>query len=141
MEKTRETSKTPIKRYYFVDSEGNTRRCNLPNEEEIKKDKVVDYTSFRPDNEEERIFRLTGQGGNGIIGKYDKEGAGPSDLVVKIRQGKLDKAEVQQALKAKTEEFKETQAEEAKKEKEAIAEARQDFLDKATGFEGKPKES
>lgn len=130
-----------MKKYYYVNNEGETIKCDLPTEQETKKDSVVDYASFRPDNEEERIFRLTGQGGNGNIGKYDKEESMPSDLIVKIRQGKMDKAEVQQVLENKKEEYKESKKKEKLEEAKRIEEARQEFLDKKTGFEGKPQES
>lgn len=139
--KDNETEKKATKHYYFVNSDGNIKRCALPKTEKIKQDSVVDYSSFRPDNEEERIFRLTGQGGSGNVGKYDDEDKMPSDIVVQIRQGKLDKAEVQQALEDKKEEFKKSQDEAKAEEAQKIAEARQEFLDKATGFEGKPQES
>lgn len=134
-------NKTPTKHYYYIDSEGNTQKCVLSKQKKIKQDSVVDYASYRPDNEEERIFRLTGQGSSGNVGKYDNEERIPSDLVVQIRQGKLDKAEVQKALEEKGEEFKQSQDEAKAEEAQKIAKARQEFLDKATGFEGKPQES
>lgn len=117
--------------YYFVDSEGNKQATKFEERATPKYDSIVDYSSFRPDKEEERIARITGEGGK--IGRYDTEEKIPSDLIVDIRQGKYDRAEVQELVKQKGEELE-------KQQKDAIIEARQDFLDQKTGFTGQPQD-
>lgn len=117
--------------YYFVDNEGNKQATKPEERATPKYDSIVDYSSFRPDKEEERIARITGEGGK--IGRYDTEGKIPSDLIVDIRQGKYDRAEVQEIVKQKGEELEEQQ-------KNAISEARQEYLDQKTGFTGQRQE-
>lgn len=102
-------------------------------------DEVVDKSQFRPDSEQVRMFHLTGSGSN-INPVYDDPDNMPTDLEVRIRSGKLDKAEITQLQYSKEEQLKKS-ASDLKKEKlqsdkEKIAEARQDFLDKSTGFKG-----
>lgn len=118
--------------YYYVDKNG----CKAETTQEKRRkidyyDEIVDYASFRPDKENERIARITGDGGK--MGRYDSDENPPSNLIVDIRQGKYDRAEVQEMLEEKKKEVKEQQ-------KEAIAEARQEFLDQKTGFTGQPQE-
>lgn len=111
---------------------------------EVNYDDVVDRSTFRPDSESVRQSVLSGSG-FGAQGVYDDPDIPPSDLEVSIRSGKLDKAEVGQILAKKTEAAKKTIDENRKKaiadEKERIVEARQEFLDKATGFKGAVPES
>lgn len=117
--------------YYFVDSDGNRQATKIEERTEPNYDSIVDYSSFRPDKEEERIARITGEGGK--IGRYDTEGKIPSDLIVDIRQGRYDRAEVQELVKQKGEELE-------KQQKEAIDKARQEYLDQKTGFTGQRQE-
>lgn len=111
---------------------------------EVVYDDVVDRSTFRPDSESVRQSVLSGSG-FGLKGVYDDSDVPPSDLEVSIRSGKLDKAEVGQILANKTKEAKETIDRNRKKAiadaKEAIVEARQEYLDKATGFKGSVPES
>lgn len=126
---------------YSVDSNGCHKRnfvSSLPNNGSIVYDDPVDRSSFRPDSEQVRLFHMTGQGSTGNPVYDDKEL--PTDLEVKIRSGKLDKAEISQLQQQKKEEVKEA-ADSAKKEKkqkelESVNNARQEYLDKATGFKG-----
>lgn len=109
---------------------------------EIKYDSVVDRSQFRPDSENVRNFGLSGAG-SGSQGSFDSPDREPSDLEVRIRSGKLDKAEVGIVLKQLSESYqKENEsAIKAKKQKElqAIADSRQEYLDKVTGFSGVPQ--
>lgn len=116
--------------YYTMTTEGERIEIETPRQGKrlSKYDSVVDYESYRPGNEEERA-RIMAGGATGREGKYDIEGKVPSNLLVDIRQGKYDKAEVQKILENKGEEFE-------KQQKEEIAKARQEYLDKKTGFTG-----
>lgn len=101
-------------------------------------DDPVDRSQFRPDSEQVRQFRLSGAGSSGTP-LYDGENL-PTDLEVNIRSGKLDKAEISQLQLVQEAKMKETSdkklASDEKKKADAINKARQDFLDKSTGFKG-----
>lgn len=105
-------------------------------------DDVVDYSSFRPDSEQTRNMALAGAGSTGQ-GVYDGDKI-PSDDVVRVRSGKLDKTEVaklqKQLLETYSDENDKKIADAKNKELEAINKARQEYLDKATGFSGMPKQ-
>lgn len=105
----------------------------------IKYDKVVDYSSFRPDREQVRAFHSTGQGSTSQP-VYDDPKKMPSDLEVEIRSGKLDKAEISQLQQIKTEKaeaaISEAEKAAAKEEAAKLEKARQEHLDKVTGFKG-----
>lgn len=128
-------------RQYSIDlSTGRTYSTNFVSvTSPTEYDDPVDRSQFRPDSEYVRAFRLSGGGSEGIP-KYDSEDSLPSDLEVAIRSGKLDKAEISQIQLQKAEEIKQAsdskKAEISKKKAEKIADARQDYLDKATGFKG-----
>ena len=111
---------------------------------EVNYDDVVDRSTFRPDSESVRQSVLSGSG-FGLKGVYDDPSELPSDLEVSIRSGKLDKAEVSQIIIKKTRNAKDSVNKEREAaliaEKERIVEARQEFLDKATGFKGATPES
>lgn len=102
----------------------------------IEYDDIVDTSTFIPDSENVRAASLSGAGGK--KGVYDDVENLPSDLAVRIRSGKLDRAEIAQELeKAKENVLNEVDNIEkdnlAKKAAE-IAKARQDYLDSKTGF-------
>lgn len=109
------------------------------NRKEIKYDDILDDSLFRPDKEQVRQYALTGSGSN-QQGVYDDKPDEVSDIEVKLRSGKLDKAEVTQLQHSERQKLdninneKNKQAELDKVEK--IAKARQEHLDKATGFKG-----
>lgn len=129
---------------YSVDSDGKHKRSyvdTLPNNKDLNYDDPVDRSTFRPDSEEVRAFHMTGQGSNSNpVYDSDSSDTMPSDLEVLIRSGKLDKAEISQIQQQKAKELEETASENLKKQKlkevEEVAKARQDYLDKATGFKG-----
>lgn len=127
---TKETKTTKQHVYYAMTPEGERMEIETPKQGKriSKYDNVVDYESYRPGNEEERMQIMTG-GATGREGKYDTQGKEPSNLLVDIRQGKYDRAEVQKILENKGEELE-------KQQKEEIAKARQEYLDKKTGFTG-----
>lgn len=81
-----------MKRYYF-DSKGDSVAVKefsivLP---DVKYDDIVDKSSFVPSAENVRKAVISGQG-LGKKGVYDK--TRPSDFILALRSGKLDKAEV-----------------------------------------------
>lgn len=81
-----------MKRYYF-DSDGNSIVVNdftVPLND-IDYDDIVDRSSFVPSAENVRKAVISGQG-LGKKGVYDK--TRPSDFILALRSGKLDKAEV-----------------------------------------------
>ena len=110
---------------------------------EIAYDDVVDYSQFSPSAEknETRIASISG-GGTGR-GVYDDPDSLPDDLVVRVRSGKLDRTEVALALKSYQEKIKNEAEEKLKAESDKksleIAKARQEFLDRKTGFTGVPQ--
>lgn len=107
----------------------------------IKYDDIVDRSQFRPDSEQTRNFALTGAGSSSQ-GVYDNDNI-PDDDIVRVRTGKLDRTEVANLVKQKTEQFHNVNSEiisdTKEKERQAILDARQEYLDKATGFSGSPK--
>lgn len=111
----------------------------LPHNGNIVYDNVVDDSQFRPDSEQVRAFQLTGSGSSGNP-QYDDNPDAVTDLEVQIRSGKLDKAEISQLMQKKEKDLKEStdnlKSEKLKKEIEKENKARQDYLDKATGFKG-----
>lgn len=128
-----------MKKIFYVDSNGDRKLCTYDfiSVPKMKYDDVVDRSSFRPDSEQIRNFALSSTGAYGSP-VYDKDE--PSDDVVRIRSGKLDKAEVGILMKYKAEQYsKESDNKEKtrlQKESESIAKSRQDYLDKVTGFAG-----
>lgn len=125
-----ETETRNKKTYYTMNANGNRKEIEIEERKTPKYDNVVDYSSFRPDKETERIARITGDGATGI-GRYDSDEQPPSNTIVDIRQGKYDRAEVQEIMEAKKKELKDEQ-------EQAVAEARQEYLDRKTGFTGQP---
>ena len=100
-------------------------------------DDVVDRSTWSPCSDSMNN-RIANSGSTGSKGVFDDPDRLPSDLEVRIRSGKLDKTEVALAIQQFIEESK--NANDAKKESESlaqakkIAEARQAYLDAATGF-------
>lgn len=107
----------------------------------VKYDDVVDRSQFRPDSEQVRNFGLTGSGSNGQ-GAYDNDNI-PSDDVVRVRSGKLDRTEVakllEQSVNNGVKQTNELEKRKVEKAKQDLIDARQDYLDKATGFKGSPQ--
>lgn len=133
-----------FERWFFDDETGKSFRFKtpLPSTASIIYDDIVDRSSFRPDSEQVRQFHLSG---SGSVGQpvYDDSDNLPTDLEVAIRSGKLDKAEISQLQQIKADEIDKsvTKAKKIKaiKEAEDVSKARQDYLDKATGFTGVPQ--
>jgi len=129
---------------WLIDENGKSFRFKipLPSSASIVYDDIVDRSSFRPDSEQVRQFHLSG---SGSVGQpvYDDSDNLPTDLEVAIRSGKLDKAEISQLQQIKADEIDKsvTKAKKIKaiKEAEDVSKARQDYLDKATGFTGVPQ--
>lgn len=107
-------------------------------------DSVVQKEDFKKGNEEERISRLTALSNGSFNGLYDYQdgkdnpNTKPSDIELALRSGSLDKADIDELSKqvkenAKNENEK-AKAEQAEKDAKAVSDARQDFLDVATGF-------
>lgn len=104
--------------------------------EPVKYDDIVDTSTFIPDFENIRTASLSGAGGK--KGVYDDVENLPSDLAVRIRSGKLDRAEIAQELEKATksalEEFDKIEKDNLSKKAAEINKARQDYLDSKTGF-------
>ena len=129
---------------WLIDENGKSFRFKipLPSPASIVYDDIVDRSSFRPDSEQVRQFHLSGSGSiNQPV--YDKPDSLPTDLEIAIRSGKLDKAEISQLEQAKAAEVEQSitkaKKDKAVKEAEDISKARQEYLDKATGFTGVPQ--
>ena len=104
--------------------------------ESIEYDDIVDISTFIPDSEKVRTASLSGAGGK--KGVYDDVENLPSDLAVRIRSGKLDRAEISQELEKATknalEEVDKIEKDNLSKKAAEINKARQDYLDSKTGF-------
>lgn len=87
-------------------------------------DDPVDRTQFRPDSEQVRAFHMTGAGSN-TTPVYDDDNNMPSDLIVAMRSGKLDKAEISQIMQSKS-----------KKVQEDLKSIQLETLDKSTDSKG-----
>lgn len=102
----------------------------------IKYDDIVDTSTFIPDSENVRTASLSGAGGK--KGVYDDVENLPSDLAVRIRSGKLDRAEIAQELEKATknalEEVDKIEKDNLSKKAAEINKARQEYLDSKTGF-------
>lgn len=96
----------------------------------IDYDEIVDRSRFIIDSESIRQKKISGDAISTTQNlAYDK--TEPSDLEVAIRNGKMDKADIhQEQIKLQ----KEVKKESKKRQKEAIENARQEYLDKQTGF-------
>lgn len=104
--------------------------------EPIEYDDIVDTSTFIPDSENVRTASLSGAGGK--KGVYDDVENLPSDLAVRIRSGKLDRAEIAQELEKATknvfDEVDKIEKDNLAKKAAEINKARQDYLDSKTGF-------
>lgn len=107
-------------------------------------DDIVDKSEFRPDSETVRGLKLSAGAGVTDKGLYDyPEGQIPDvDTVtpelIALRDGKLDRADVQKLSQEADDALKESMSNAEKEkflaEKEAINNARQAFLDEQSGF-------
>lgn len=123
---------------YFAES------FDFKNSEVSYYDDIVDRTDFRPDSETLRGYKLSNGAGMTETGNFDyPEGDTSNDTVtpelIALRNGRLDRAEVQKLAEATDKALKET-ADLAKKEKlladeEALVKARQAYLDASIGFD------
>ncbi len=104
--------------------------------EPIKYDDIVDTSTFIPDSENIRTASLSGAGGK--KGVYDDVENLPSDLAVRIRSGKLDRAEIAQELekaaKNALDEVDKIEKDNLVQKAAEINKARQEYLDSKTGF-------
>lgn len=97
--------------------------------EKIVYDDIVDRSHYITNKETIRQTRITSDTSGGQTPVYDDHE--PTELEIKIRSGKLDKADIHQIQLKMQEEIK---TESEKQKTEALDKARQDYLDKATGF-------
>ncbi len=101
-------------------------------------DDIVDRSTWSPCSDSMANRVAMAKGGSSGQGVYDDADNLPTDLEVRIRSGKLDKAEVDLAIKQfiddSKQEFDEKKKAEATEQAKKIAEARQVFLDSAVGF-------
>ena len=103
-----------------------------------KYDDIVDKSTWSPSSDKMANRVASVKGGSSGEGVYDDADNLPSDLEVRIRSGKLDKAEVDLAIKKFVDDAKK-EADEKKKsddiaKAQKIADARQEYLDNAVGF-------
>lgn len=129
---------------YFINGNTVTRKDVSLVFPVITYDDVVDRSTFSIEADRENA-RKSLISGSSSIGVYDTDVENVSELAVKVRSGKLDKAEISMIQKGLKKDIAE-QTEKDKKaakvaEAEKIAQARQDFLDSATGFKGSPVEN
>lgn len=101
-------------------------------------DDIVDRSTWSPSSDAMSNRVASVKGGASGQGVYDDADNLPSDLEVRIRSGKLDKAEVELAIKKFLDDA-EKEADEKKKSEDLanaqkIADARQAYLDNALGF-------
>lgn len=106
-------------------------------------DDIVDRSEFRPDAETVRGASVSSL--PAMKGIYDYEGGKvtddkrPSDVIMALREGKLDKADLPAIESQLKEEIQNENNELQRKADEAalasIAKARQDYLDSLTGFD------
>ncbi len=118
---------------------------DFQNDSTVFYDDIVDKSEFRPDRETIRGLKLSAGAGVTNKGMFDyPEGVVPDDdtvtpEIVALRNGKLDKADVQKLSQEADEALKESisnaDKEKALAEKEALNNARQAFLDEQTGFD------
>lgn len=94
----------------------------------IIQDHIVDRSSYVLDKESVRQARLNAGEGAGARGIYDNREI--SELEIKLRDGKLDKAEVTQEQLKLQKEIKEKDSKKKQEEKEAL---RQEAIDNALG--------
>lgn len=108
-------------------------------------DDIVDKSTWSPSSDKMANRVASVKGGASGQGVYDDADNLPSDLEVRIRSGKLDKAEVDLAIKQFVDDAKK-QADEKKKSEDManaqkIADARQEYLDNAIGFKSSTERS
>ena len=101
-------------------------------------DEIVDKSTWSPSSDSMANRVASVKGGASGQGVYDDADNLPSDLEVRIRSGKLDKAEVDLAIKQFVDDAQK-EADEKKKvddmaKAKKLADARQEFLDNAVGF-------
>lgn len=116
----------------------NSVTINLYDEE------IVDKSDYRPDTEDTRAKRLTSFVADSSDGLYDYPEGFKDDLpivsseVIALREGRLDKADVQrirsELQETANKDLADAKAKEALDEAERVSKARTEYLDKMTGF-------
>lgn len=110
-----------------------------------KYDDIVDRSTWSPSSDSMANRVAMVKGGSSGQGVYDDSDNLPTDLEVRIRSGKLDKAEVDLAIKQfiddSKKEFDEKKKAESTEQAKKIAEARQAYLDSAVGFKSSSESS
>lgn len=113
---------------------------------DINYDKVVDTTDFKRSQDTERNALLTGDTGGSVqSGVYDFEDGNkvdmakfPSDTILALRSGRVDKADVDTILRAQKEnaenEVSDSLSAKQKEDIQKINAARQKFMDNEIGF-------
>lgn len=129
------------KQYYFALS--RTGFSSWKSLKDPKYDDIVDKTDFRPDAETVRGASISSI--PAMKGVYDYEDGKvtedkrPSDIIIALREGRLDKADLPAIESQLREEIQNENNELQRKADEAalasISKARQDYLDSLTGFD------
>lgn len=111
-----------------------------PSSKKINYDSIVDRSHFKINSETVRLSSASAAGSFNPVYDKDLKKSPPSDIEVALRSGKLDKAEVSQLILSEQERIKEETSEIKKKNAQLKADkeikARQEYLDKMTGFKG-----
>lgn len=121
-------------------------KSDFKKDDRIEYDSIVDKSDFKIGQDRERNIRLSGDTGGSLTnGLYDFnsdkdiETKSPSDLTLSLRNGKLDKADIDTLHRVQTEralnEAEENEKKKASDKEKAIESARQDFIDSQTGFD------
>lgn len=117
------------------------KMADLP---EVDYDTIVDRSDFKRGQEKERAARLTADTGSTVNGVYDfpdgqfDEKKAPTDIELAVRNGKLDKADVDTLKRLQVDQAEKESAQAAKDSEDAqkakIDSERQSYLDDQVGF-------
>lgn len=131
-----------MKRYFFTPSGDIVRKdYQFSGNCALKYDDVVDRSTFSIDSDRDNA-RKAMLNGSSTVGAFDGDNV-PTDLEVQIRSGKFDKAEISKIQRIEKQKFLESkdkiESERSVEKLERINNARQEHLDKITGFSGQPE--
>lgn len=110
---------------------------------DVEYDDIVDTSHYDPNSNSTRDFMASGTAGAGMIGDYDYESdedlnddsKRPTDLVLALRSGKLDKADVQMLKEVEDENLIKLADKKLLEAEDKSFKDRQKRLDKALGID------
>lgn len=103
-----------------------------------KYDQIVDYTNYRPDTEQLRSMKVTGDQVTPVSGMYDKDPSQVTPEMLLLRSGRLDRADVQ---KLQFEFAEKAKSEQKTAKNKAKAEATDKAISDALGIEQSTEDS